>query len=340
MVRLRSAFLVLAAALGLLAAAGVAPGPAGASNDPAFGAEWSLVKIGAETAWTRTSGAGIRIGIVDTGVDLNHEDLAGKVVAHASCMGAAGDPAACKDSAQDDQGHGTHVSGIAAAIANNAKGVAGVAPAAELVVAKVLSGSGTGSAEDVTAGIKWVVDQGAQVVNLSLGDPAFFITSTFGGDTNLREGIDYAWSHGAVPVVAAGNSNALGLGLEGSAYGDLNAIVVGATGFDDTPASYSTSTGEAKWALMAPGGSGDGDTSHDILSTYWESGKPNAYTELAGTSMAAPHVSGGVALLLAQGHTPLSAVERILNTANKDVSCGSSSPTCKGRLDVAAATAP
>lgn len=334
--RVRNAFLVFTAALVLVAGAG----SAGASNDPSFARQWSLAKIGAETAWAQTTGTAIRIGIVDTGVDLNHEDLAGKVVAHASCVGAAGDAAACTGSAQDDQGHGTHVSGIAAAYRDNAKGVAGVAPEAELVVAKVLSSTGSGSAQDVTAGIKWVVDQGAQVVNLSLGDPAMVITSAIGGSNDLQEGVDYAWSHGAVPVLAAGNSNALGMGLEGSAYGDLNAIVVGATGPDDAVAEYSTSTGQAKWAIVAPGGAGSGDKSNDILSTFWAQGQANAYESLAGTSMAAPHVAGAVALLLAQGHTPLGAVERLLNTANKDVSCGSSSPTCHGRLDVAAATAP
>jgi subtilisin family serine protease len=334
--RLRSAFLVLATALSLLPGAG----PAEASNDPSFGAQWGMARIGAETAWGRTTGVGVRIGIVDTGVDLNHEDLTGKVVAHASCVGANGDPAACKDSAQDDQGHGTHVSGIAGAIKDNAKGVTGVAPAAELVVAKVLSATGSGSAEDVTAGIKWVVDHGARVVNLSLGDPAMVITSFVGGGNDLQEGVEYAWSHGAVPVLAAGNSNALGLGFEGSAYGDINAIVVGATGPDDAVADYSTSTGQAKWALVAPGGAGNRNKADDVLSTFWVQGQSNSYEALAGTSMAAPHVSGAVALLLAQGHTPLSAVERLLNTADKNVSCGSSSPTCRGRLDVAAATAP
>jgi subtilisin family serine protease len=330
--RIRSALVMLAAALMLVPGAG----PAGASNDPSFAAQWGMGRIGAEGA--RTTGTGVRIGIVDTGVDLNHEDLAGKVVAHTSCVGSNGDPTACKGSAQDDQGHGTHVSGIAAAIKDNAKGVTGVAPGAELVVAKVLSSTGSGSAEDVTAGIKWVVDHGARVVNLSLGDPAMVITSFTGGN-DLQEGVDYAWSHGAVPVVAAGNSNALGLGVEGSAYGDLNAIVVGATGPDDSVASYSTSTGQAKWALVAPGGAADGNKADDVLSTFWVQGKSNSYEALAGTSMAAPHVSGAVALLLAQGHTPLSAVERLLNTADRHVSCGSSSPTCRGRLDVAAATA-
>jgi subtilisin family serine protease len=335
MSRVRSALvMVTAIALALV------PSAAGASNDPSFQAQWGMAKIGAEAAWPATTGAGVRIGIVDTGADLAHEDLAGKVVAHTSCLNAAGDPAKCTGSGQDDHGHGTHVAGIAAAVTNNAKGVAGVAPAAELVVAKVLSGTGSGSTEDVLAGIKWVVDNGARVVNLSLGDPATVITSFFGAQNSLKEGIDYAWTRGAVPVVAAGNSNVLGLGLEGSAYRDLNAIIVGATAPDDSVAGYSSSTGEAKWALLAPGGAGNGNKAEDVFSTFWVQGKPNAYEAQAGTSMAAPHVAGAVALLLAQGHTNQSAAQRIVDTADPNVPCGSSSPTCKGRLDVAKAVAP
>ena len=94
------------------------------------------------------------------------------------------------------------------------------------------------------AGIKWAVDHGARVVNLSLGDPNFVFTSLLG--TGMRPGIEYAWSKGAVPVVASGNSNLLGLGLGSSNYGSLNAIVVGATGHDDQVADYSSPIGSAK----------------------------------------------------------------------------------------------
>jgi subtilisin family serine protease len=327
--------------IALLAAASTAlalvPSTAHASNDPSFSDQWSLSRMGAEKAWARTTGAGVRIGIVDTGIDLGHEDLAGKIVDSASCVGANGDPAKCSGSAQDDQGHGTHVAGIAAAHKDNGKGIAGVAPDAELVVAKVLSATGTGSGEDVTAGIKWVVDHGARVVNLSLGDPAMVIT-TLAGPNDLNEGIEYAWSHGAVPVVAAGNSNTLGLGLEGRSYGDMNAIIVGATGPDDRTAEYSTSTGGAKWAVVAPGGAGDGKKANDVLSTLWIKGKPNSYGSLAGTSMAAPQVSGAIALLLAQGHTPEGAIQQLLGTADP-VGCGSASRTCHGRINLDKATA-
>jgi len=310
-----------------------------ASNDPSFSKQWALARIGAEQAWTRTTGAGVRIGIVDTGIDLTHEDLAAQVVEGISCVGSGGDPTKCQGSAQDDQGHGTHVSGIAAAVKDNGKGIAGVAPDAQLVVAKVLGAQGTGQGVDVIAGIKWVVDHGAKVVNLSLGDPAQPVTALL-SENELKEGVDYAWSRGAIPVIAAGNSNIFGLGLGGLAYGDMNAIIVGATGPDDKPASYSTSTGSAKWAVAAPGGAGNPTHKNDdIYSTFWVAGQKNSYAYLAGTSMAAPHVAGALALLLAEGYDQQAAVQRLLDTADKGVGCEANSSTCRGRINVDRATA-
>jgi thermitase len=312
--------------------------PAHASDDARFPEQWSLQKIGAPTAWASTTGAGVRIGIVDTGVDLNHEDLAGKVVAHTSCLGSQGDPAKCAGSGQDEQGHGTHVSGIAAAIKDNHLGVAGVAPDAQLVVAQVLGSSGSGSIEDINAGIRWVVDHGARVVNLSLGDPNFVLTSISG--TPLSTGIEYAWSHGAIPVVASGNTNPDQLGLLGSSdYGSMNAVVVGATGPSDELAPYSSPLGNAKWSILAPGGLGGKTPAVDILSTIWKKGEANRYAALAGTSMAAPHVTGALALLLSEGYSQQGAVDRLLGSANHAVSCGLNSSNCAGRLDVARATA-
>src|SRR5947209_8418839 len=134
-----------------------------ASNDPWFPRQWGVVQIGAPQAWAASTGAGVKIGVVDTGVDTSHEDLAGKVVGTADCRGG------CHPGGQDDHGHGTHVSGIAAAATDNGKGIAGVAPGAQLVVAKVLNKDGSGSTDDIAAGMKWVISQGAKVVNLSLG---------------------------------------------------------------------------------------------------------------------------------------------------------------------------
>jgi subtilisin family serine protease len=328
--RRRRAVAVLA---GLALAAGLTP-PAHASNDPNWDKQWGMQTIGVPAAWARTTGAGVKIGIVDTGVDLGHEDLAGQIAETTSCLNTDGNPLKCAGSAQDDFGHGTHVAGITAAMKDNGKGVAGVAPDAKLVVAKVFKGS-TADQADVIAGIKWVVDHGAKVVNLSLGGAVFVAAATFGSE--LADGVEYAWKHGAVPVVASGNDDLFGAGIGSSEYGEMDALVVGATGRDDKVTEYSSPTGNAKWAILAPGGSNTRTPTDDIYSTYWSKGKQNDYGYLAGTSMATPHVTGAVALLLAQGLTKEQAVAKILATADK-VDCGANSVHCQGRLNVARAT--
>ncbi len=298
--------------------AGTAPG-----DDPFFDRQWALQQIGAPAAWSAARGAGVTIGVVDTGVDLSHPDLAGKIAASADCVGrpcAAG-------GGQDVNGHGTMVSGIAAAATGNGRGVAGVAPDANLVVAKVLADNGEGRVEDINAGIRWVVDRGAKVVNLSLGDPHFLVTSLLG--TPLRTGIEYAWSRGAVPVLAAGNYNTGVAELGSQNYGALNAIVVGATDRSGGVAPYSSAIGNAKWGAVAPGGSGAAGADNNIISTYLG----GEYAASAGTSMAAPHVSGALAVLLSQGLSPTAAVQRLLATLDR-VSCGRG---CQGRLNLAAA---
>jgi thermitase len=113
-------------------------GPAGASCDPGYERQWGLTQAGVPSAWSTGTGAGVKIGVVDTGIDLNHEDLASKVVAATKCEDTDGTPGQCtgkKEDAQDDHGHGTHVAGIAAAFKDNGIGVAGVAPSAQLVIA-------------------------------------------------------------------------------------------------------------------------------------------------------------------------------------------------------------
>jgi subtilisin family serine protease len=169
------------------------------------------------------------------------------------------------------------------------------------------------------------------VVNLSLGDPNFLAASALG--TPLRTGIEYAWSKGAVPVLASGNY-ATGAGDLGSEnYGNVNAIVVGATDRAGNVPSYSSPIGNAKWGLVAPGGAGSGGADSNIISTFMTSSGGSGYASAAGTSMAAPHVAGAVALLLAQGMSPSAAVSRLLSSADK-VSCGRG---CQGRLNMAAA---
>lgn len=328
----RSVPITAALVLGVLLAGVVRPVPALATADEYFDGQWALTQIGAPQAWTQSTGAGIIIGIVDTGVDLGHPDLAGKIIASANCIGrrpcqagtgAEGGPG------QDDNGHGTIVSGIAAAVTDNGIGVAGAAPGVRLVVAKALDSAGSGTADDIRAATDWVVSQGAKVVNLSVGEDEAAVG--LGGGGPLRSAIDSAWARGAVAVLASGNQPGAA-GTTGSHnYGDVNAVVVGATDRSGSVASYSSAIGNAKWGLVAPGGAGSGGRSENVYSTGLRTASP--YVAAAGTSMAAPHVSATLALLLAQGLSPSAAVSRLLATTDP-VACGTG---CKGRLNMAGA---
>ena len=317
----------LVAVLALVLWAGL-PAPVHASSDPGYDRQWALTQIHAPEAWTRATGAGVRIGIVDTGVDLAHEDLGGRVVAHTSCVGSGGDPACGRGPGQDDNGHGTFVAGVAAASTGNGVGIAGVAPAAELVVAKVLDASNTGTVPDIVAGIRWVVDHGAQVVNISISDGP---GATTDAAASLHQALEYAWQRGAIPVVAAGHSD----------YGPTNALIVTSTTSDGDPAGDSGGLGSAKWGLAAPGGDPGACSRwrvarNCILSTSWAPGEHDEYRYAAGSSAAAPHVSGVAAQLLSVGYDPAGAVRRLLETADISRPCG---PACHGVLNAAGALA-
>src|SRR5207248_308702 len=196
-------FIAAAAVTAVVAAALVGVGGARrarADDDGETRSQWALAQVGAPQAWARTTGAGVRIGVVDTGVDIAHEDLAGKVVAATGCIGAAGVAARCSGSGQDDNGHGTHVAGIVAAVRGN----------------------------------------------------------------------------GAIPVLSAGSPRRLGIGLGSRSDRDLNAVVAGATGADGRMVATSPPTGNARLAVLAPGGSGGADRATDVLSTFWEAGRHDA----------------------------------------------------------------
>jgi subtilisin family serine protease len=268
-------------------------------NDPLLGRQWGLNQIKVAGAWSRGAlGAGATIAIVDTGVDLNHPDLKDKLLPGVDLV----TDETCSPGAQDLNGHGTHVAGIAAAATNNGIGVAGTAPAARILPVRVLDSLGQGTSEDIAAGIRWAADHGAHVINLSLGNDIPLIDVS-----GLSSAVDYAWSRGAVIVAAAGNST---LPLCGFPAASAHAICVAATDSTGFPSSYSNFPFrlDGGVALRAPGGSG-GDCTADVWSTYWpaasgndaEACPPKGYEPLAGTSMAAPFVSGVAAILRGAG---------------------------------------
>lgn len=332
------------ALLGATLASAVLSGSAGAdSGDPAndAGLQWNLDRIGAEQAWSTATGEGTTIAVVDSGAALDHEDLAGKLVPGVACRDTGGDPARCTGAPDDDDGHGTHVAGVAAAATGNGLGIAGTAPGARIMPVKVLfraceTCQSTGEAEDVSAAVRWAADQGATVINLSLGST----TSAVFGE-GFAEAVRYAWDRGAIPVVAAGNDYVLTADL-----GTAPAVVVSATDRDDRAPDYSNGVGDARWAVSAPGGDGsdtpescsqEGDP-RGILSTYRSATDPvTAYACLSGTSMAAPHVSGALAVLRSAGLPPAVAVQRLLDTAADLGDPGVDPLFGAGRIDVAAA---
>ena len=200
-----------AAALSLsLSALALAAAPAGAAapNDPLYGKQYGPQQVHAPAAWATSTGAGTVIAVVDTGVDLTHEDLAGKLLPGATFIGCDpscgnGDWKGPDGVGQPDDAHGTHVSGIAAAATNNGIGIAGVAPDAKVMPVKVLE-DGSGDYADIANGIRYAADHGADVINMSLGglQGTQLLTLT-GLETQLQDAITYAVGKGVAVIAAA-----------------------------------------------------------------------------------------------------------------------------------------
>src|SRR3954452_12585784 len=199
--------------------------------------QWALDKIGAPAAWPVADGSGITVAVVDTGADYTHDDLKGRLLPGHDFVND-------DDDAQDGDGHGTHVSGIIAALHNNV-GTDGVAPGAKILPVRVLDGNGFGDDDDVVAGIKWAVEHGAKIINLSLGEGGS--EQIFG--PSLSKAVDDAWKAGAICVIAAGNEF-----VTSSAFTDEPAVVVTATNRNDSSPSYASGVGSARWGIAAPGG--------------------------------------------------------------------------------------
>lgn len=243
---------------------------------------WGIERIGSRLVnAVGNIGKGIKVGILDTGIDYNHEDLKGNYRGGYNFVGNNNDP-------MDDNSHGTHVAGTVAAEDNDI-GVVGVAPGAYLYSVKILAFDSTGSTSDIVSGLEWSVDNGMQIINMSLGSED--------DSVSVSRAINNTYNAGILIVAAAGNSgNATGSGNTMDFPAKYDSVVsVGATDINDNRAKFS-STGP-KLEISAPG--------VGILSTL--NGGKNRYGTLTGTSMSCPHVAGVAALIM-------SAEPGIINT--------------------------
>ena len=296
----------------------------GVPNDALFSLQWGPQQVHAEDAWHVTTGAGAVIAIVDSGLDLEHGDLAANVVGGITFL-SCGDSGCGNGDWQEGHVHGTHVAGIAAAVADNGIGIAGVAPAAGLLAVRVLDADGSGSFEDIARGIRWSADQGADVVNLSLGAlPGVQVLTLTGLVGDVVRAIEYANSRGVVVVAAAGNE---AVPLCDTPAFDPGVVCVTATDKREVKAWYANApVNFDAISVAAPGGAALPGLCHeDIVSTVPAGtgsdacGYPSdrAYDELAGTSMATPHVAGVAALLASMGCTREQTISLITSTARQ-----------------------
>ena len=234
-------------------------------NDPDYDRQWALPHIQAETAWSEVDDLeAITVAVIDTGVCMSHEDLVGRVLDNGY------DFVDNDDDPEDVFGHGCSVAGIIAANIDNGIGIAGFAPNASILPVRVLGPSGSGSMADVAAGIVYAADNGADIINLSLGSMV--------GSQVTKDAVDYAVGEGVTVIASAGNSGGT---LPGYPARYENVVAVGAIDPNGGRSSFSNKGGD----IWAPG--------REVHTIYLDDG----YKALNGTSFSAPYVSAMAAVL-------------------------------------------
>ncbi|WP_242966885.1 S8 family serine peptidase [Desulfosporosinus sp. FKA] len=251
-------------------------------SDPYVKDQWSLVNGDVAGAWGMgATGKGITIAIVDSGIDLNHPDLKDNIVPGYNAITQSDAPGAN----QDDNGHGTHVAGIAAAERNNV-GIVGVAYQAKIMPIKAVSFDGDGYDDAIASGIVWAADHGAKIINLSLGSDDEAFSEVIG------QAVLHAYNKGCLLVAAAGNFDPSSQKNPGVTYpaSDSHVLAVAATDKNNDVAPYSATGPEI--SLAAPG--------DKITSDWWSLAEGSGYADASGTSMASPFVAGEAALIWGQ----------------------------------------
>ena len=303
-------------------------------NDPDVPKQWYHQVIDTFNAWKVTKGTGVKVAVVDSGIQENHEEFAGRVAAVNKVTSVS-----ALNGAQDNVGHGTHVAGIIGAAADNGKGGVGVAPEVEILSVKALEKyvdsdgyeTAIGSTADIVAAVNYAVAENAKVINMSLGGQSSIT------DILYQQAVKSAVAKGIVVVVAAGNES-MDISKEDNrvAPACLDGVITVASLEQSGGLSYFSNYGEID--VSAPGGSGlYTDDPKDIYSTSIIEG---GYEYMAGTSMACPVVSGVVALVAASGSYEANedGVKKITNTLKSScIKIGSPKNFGSGRVNAAAA---